>query len=128
MNSLRSPRLRVILFSRIAYAIVQSRNMKITSPILILLVLYCTSAMAAPKIAAPMTQRIARLEVGIQGVEAIRAIKRLQYAYGHYAEFGLWNDLADLFADKGIGHYPSGNLGKEAIRKLFLEDIGKGKL
>lgn len=128
MNSLRSPRLRVILFSRIAYAIVQSRNMKITSPILILLVLYCTSAMAAPKIAAPMTQRIARLEVGIQGVEAIRAIKRLQYAYGHYAEFGLWNDLADLFADKGTGHYPSGNLGKEAIRKLFLEDIGKGKL
>ena len=75
-----------------------------------------------------MTQRIARLEAGIQGAEAIRAIKRLQYAYGHYAEFGLWNDLADLFADKGVGHYPSGNLGKEAIRKLFLQDVGKGKL
>ena len=60
-----------------------------------------------------LQQRIARLESNVEGAEAIRAIKRLQYAYGHYAEFGLWNDLADLFAENGIGHYPAGDLGKE---------------
>ncbi len=64
----------------------------------------------------------------VERAEAIRAVKRLQVAYGHYAEFGLWNDLADLFAEDGIGHYPVGDLKKEEIRKLFLKDIGGGKL
>ena len=48
-------------------------------------------------------QKIDRLEASVRGVEAIRAVKRLQYAYGHYAEFGLWNDSADLFAEQGVG-------------------------
>jgi hypothetical protein len=75
-----------------------------------------------------LQKQIARLDADVRGAEAIRAIKRLQYAYGHYAEFGLWHDLADLFADNGIGHYPAGDLRKEEIRKLFLQDVGKGKL
>jgi hypothetical protein len=71
---------------------------------------------------------IAGLETMIENAEAIRAIKRLQCAYGQYAEFGLWDDLADLFASDGIGHYPVGDLKKEEIRKLFINDIGGGKL
>ena len=55
-----------------------------------------------------LQQRVARLEANVRGAEAVRAIKRLQYAYGHYAEFGLWNDFADLFAENGVGYYPSG--------------------
>jgi hypothetical protein len=77
---------------------------------------------------ATLQKRIDQLETGIRGAEAIRSVKHLQYAYGHYAEFGLWNDLADLFADSGIGHYPSGDLGKEGIRRLFMQEVGKGKL
>ena len=75
-----------------------------------------------------LQQRIARLETGIRNAEAIRAVKRLQHAYGHYSEMGLWHDFADLYADNGIGHYPHGDLGKEGIRKLFLEEVGQGKL
>jgi hypothetical protein len=75
-----------------------------------------------------LRQQIAQLESNVERAEAIRSIKRLQCAYGHYAEFGLWKDLADLFAENGIGHYPVGDLGKEGIRKLFLQDVGKGKL
>jgi hypothetical protein len=104
--------------------------MKPLASLLYLCFLCCASA-AAPEDGAKPVQlqnRVARLESGVQRVEAIRAIKRLQYAYGHYAEFGLWHDLADLFADNGVGHYPAGKLGKEAIRKLFLQDVGKGKL
>lgn len=57
----------------------------------------------------------------IESVEALRAIKRLQWAYGHYSEFGLWHDFADLFADTGVGHYTQGDLDREGIRALFLD-------
>ena len=61
-------------------------------------------------------------------MEALSAIKRLQHAYGHYAELGLWHDFADLFADKGIGHYTTGALDREQIRTLFLKEVGGGQL
>ena len=72
--------------------------------------------------------RIARLEALTQRVEAISAIKRLQHAYGHYAELGLWHDFADLFADTGVGHYAQGALDREGIRALFLKEVGGGRL
>ncbi len=71
---------------------------------------------------------VAGLETMVERAEAIRAVKRLQTAYGQYAEFGLWDDLADLFASDGVGHYPAGDLKKEEIRKLFINDIGGGRL
>ena len=76
----------------------------------------------------PLQANFFELESMVERAEAIRAVKRLQCAYGHYAEFGLWDDLADLFASDGIGHYPTGDLRKEEIRRLFLRDIGRGKL
>lgn len=72
--------------------------------------------------------RIAKLERQIETAEALRAVKRLQWAYGHYSEFGLWHDFADLFADTGIGHYTQGDLDREGIRALFLEQVGQGQL
>ena len=74
-----------------------------------------------------LAAHFSELESMVERAEAIRAIKRLQCAYGQYAEFGLWDDLADLFASDGIGHYPAGDLRKEEIRRLFLRDIGGGK-
>jgi hypothetical protein len=103
--------------------------MKTLASILCICVLCCASATGddSAKLVS-LQKQITRLEADVQAAEAIRAIKRLQYAYGHYAEFGLWHDLADLFAENGVGHYPAGKLGKEAIRKLFLQEVGKGKL
>jgi hypothetical protein len=75
-----------------------------------------------------LAARIERLQGHIQAIESIRAIKRLQYAYGHYVEFGLWNDFADLFAADAVTNYQSGVRGKDAIRKLFFEQVGQGKL
>ena len=75
-----------------------------------------------------LQQRIDRLEALTQRVEAVSAIKRLQHAYGHYSELGLWHDFADLFADTGIGHYTQGALDREGIRKLFLNEVGGGRL
>jgi hypothetical protein len=73
-----------------------------------------------------LQQRVDRLEALTDRVEALSAIKRLQYAYGHYAELGLWHDFADLFADTGIGHYTTGALDREQIRSLFLKEVGGG--
>jgi hypothetical protein len=73
-------------------------------------------------------QRVDRLEAMTERVEAISAIKRLQHAYGHYSELGLWHDFADLFADTGIGHYTQGALDREGIRALFLKEVGQGRL
>lgn len=77
---------------------------------------------------AELVGRIAALEQRVERAESLRAIKRLQYAYGHYVEFGLWHDFADLFADAAVAHYPAGDLGREAIRELFLEQVGQGRL
>ncbi|HEY7335325.1 MAG TPA: nuclear transport factor 2 family protein [Bryobacteraceae bacterium] len=75
-----------------------------------------------------LATRIERLQSNIESIESVRAIKRVQYAYGHYVEFGLWNDFADLFADDAITNYQSGVRGKDAIRQLFFEQVGQGKL
>jgi hypothetical protein len=73
-------------------------------------------------------ERIERLQAALESIESVRAIKRLQYAYGHYVELGLWNDFADLFADDAVTNYQSGVRGKKAIQQLFLEQVGQGKL
>jgi len=75
-----------------------------------------------------LQQRVDRLEALTQRVEALSAIKRLQHAYGHYSELGLWHDFADLFADTGIGYYTQGALDREGIRALFLKEVGQGRL
>ena len=72
--------------------------------------------------------RIDRLQADIERIESVRAIKRLQYAYGHYTEFGLWNDFADLFTDDAVTNYQQGAHGRDEVRKLFFEQVGQGKL
>ena len=75
-----------------------------------------------------LATRVDRLQAHIESIESVRAIKRLQYAYGHYVEFGLWNDFADLFTEDAITNYQQGAHGKAEVRKLFLEQVGQGKL
>jgi SnoaL-like domain len=77
---------------------------------------------------AALAQRIDAAAELTDRLKAVRAVKRLQHAYGHYSEVGLWHDFADLFADTAIGHYTQGDLGKEEIRKLFVEQVGQGIL
>ncbi len=103
--------------------------MKIRPFIWTLLALCCCNSLKDnPAELTALQEKLEWLEAGIRNAEAVRAVKRLQHAYGHYSEMGLWHDFADLFADSGIGHYPHGDLGKESIRRLFLEEVGGGKL
>jgi hypothetical protein len=100
--------------------------MRLLAPLLIGLV--ATAVAQQPAVDPGLAQRVAAAEARLEQAESIRAIKRLQYAYGHYVEFGLWNDFADLFSDQAVAHYPAGDLGPEAIRELFFEQVGQGRL
>jgi len=77
---------------------------------------------------AELEQRLAAAAARTERIEGVRAVKRLQHAYGHYSELGLWHDFADLFSDTAVGHYTQGDLSKEEIRKLFVEQVGQGIL
>ena len=89
------------------------------------------SVLATAQPADPMpglAARVERLQAHLESVESIRAIKRLQSAYGHYVELGLWNDFADLFTEDAATNYQQGAHGKAEVRKLFFEQVGQGKL
>jgi hypothetical protein len=79
--------------------------------------------------AAPQNKAaLDRLEIEVTRAEDVRAIRKLQRAYGYYADRGLWDDLADLFADNAIANYPSGGFdGNASIRAMFVQNLGQGK-
>jgi hypothetical protein len=79
--------------------------------------------------AADSKARLDRLEIAVVRAEDVREIRKLQRAYGYYADRGLWDDLADLFTDDAIANYPSGGFdGNASIRAMFVQNLGQGRL
>jgi SnoaL-like protein len=72
--------------------------------------------------------RIAALEQRKVRIEDVNAVERLQAAYGYYADRGLWDEAANLFADDGTieigldGVY----VGKPRVRE-YLRTISGGR-
>ena len=48
--------------------------------------------------AQPSVDALAR---DVERAEAVRAVKTLQRTYAQYSQYGLWNEMAALFADDG---------------------------
>lgn len=85
--------------------------------------LLTANAMAAP-VAAP---QLARLTTQVERAEGVRAIKRLQAAYTHYLQMGLWQEAAALFARDGeLIWGDSVSQGREAIAATYLKTMGGG--
>jgi hypothetical protein len=60
--------------------------------------------------------------------EALRAVKNLQYAYAHYAQFGLWAEMGALFAADGETIWGDKTFkGPAAIAKYNRDTFGAGK-
>lgn len=59
------------------------------------------ASLSAPASAATIDQEIDALTVRVEKLEAARAVKKLQRAFGYYVDRGLWSEAADLFADSG---------------------------
>lgn len=76
---------------------------------------------------AELQSHIAALEARKSLLEDANDVKRLQRAYGYYVDRGLWDQVADLFADDGTleigldGVY----IGKARIRE-YLYALGGG--
>ena len=72
--------------------------------------------------------RVAALEQRKERIEDVNAIERLQGAYGYYADRGLWEEAAKLFADDGTieigldGVY----VGRERVTQ-YLRTISGGR-
>jgi hypothetical protein len=71
--------------------------------------------------------RVHRLGQNVERAESVRAVKRLQETYAQYSQFGLWTDMAALFADNAQLSYGKDNAqGRQAIHNYFLTAFGEG--
>lgn len=87
------------------------------------------AALAAALLASPLAAQdvdaeIAALTARVEKLEGIRAVKKLQRAFGYYVDRGLWGEAADLFADDGTieigidGVYVGRDRIEEYLRRL----------
>lgn len=71
--------------------------------------------------------RLDALEAQVTAAEDVAAIKRLQRQYGYYVDKGMWDDVADLYAEDAVANYPAGTfVGHESIRKHLFMNVGGG--
>jgi hypothetical protein len=71
--------------------------------------------------------RVHRLALNVERAESVRAVKRVQETYAQYSQFGLWTDMAALFADNAQLSYGKDTAqGRQAIQSYFLATFGEG--
>ena len=71
--------------------------------------------------------RVYRLAQNVERAESVRAVKRVQETYAQYSQFGLWAEMAALFADNAQLTYGKDNeQGREAIQNYFRTRFGEG--
>ena len=71
--------------------------------------------------------RVQRLALNVERAESVRAVKRIQETYAQYSQFGLWADMAALFAeDAQLAYGQDTEDGRQAIQKYFLTKFGDG--
>jgi hypothetical protein len=82
--------------------------------------------LALPAAAMAAAESIDSIEARLDAAEAVRAVKRLQNAYGHYLQAGRWNDAAALFSAGASVEFPDGKAqGPVAIGRLFMQRAGR---
>ena len=85
-------------------------------------------AVPAPAAADDVSAQIDALTLRVEKLEGVRAVKKLQRAFGYYVDRGLWGDAADLFADDGTVEIGADGvyLGRQRIRE-YLKRLGGGQ-
>ncbi len=74
----------------------------------------------------PSRQEIDELARDVARVESVRAVKDLQRFYAQYAQFGLWSEMADLFApDAELVWGDDTQRGKQAIAEWLHRRVGE---
>src|SRR5690606_30796283 len=69
--------------------------------------------------------RVDRLAQNVERAESVHQVKRLQETYAQYSQFGLWDEMAALFAaDAELIRGEGTVTGQDAIGEYFLETFG----
>lgn len=75
--------------------------------------------------AQPTLNELAR---DVDRAESMRAVKNLQRTYAQYSQFGLWNEMADLFAEQGTYIFDEETVkGRKAIATYLTTHEGAGQ-
>ncbi len=66
----------------------------------------------------------------VDRAESVRTVKDLQRTYAQYAQFGLWREMAALFAADGVANFGEGPdvQGRGALTKSLTARFGEGGL
>ena len=87
-----------------------------------------TAGDAAAADAAALVVRVDRLAQNVERAESVRQVKRLQDTYAQYSQFGLWDEMAALFAEDAEMIRGADRVsGRAAIGEYFLETFGGGQ-
>lgn len=87
-----------------------------------------SSAPVAAQSGPSDAERVARLALEVERAESVRQVKRLQDTYAQYSQFGLWDEMAALFAaDAELIRGEESIRGRAAIGEYFLETFGAGR-
>jgi hypothetical protein len=91
----------------------------------------CSEKPAEPVGAAKEAQSIEGLDDlarDIERTESLRAVKDVQRAYAQYNQFGLWDDMAALFAEGASVMWGDDRVeGRDAIARWLEQDRGGGQ-
>ena len=75
----------------------------------------------------PPSQELDALARDVGRLESLRTVKTLQKSYAHYAQYGLWGEVADLFAEDATFVFDGETIsGKAAIRDFLAKRYGAG--
>jgi hypothetical protein len=89
------------------------------------LLLAVSLALPALTSAQPTLDELAR---DVDRAESVRAVKKLQRTYAQYSQYGLWNEMADLFASDATYIFDDESVtGRAAIAAYLLENEGHGR-
>ena len=76
----------------------------------------------------PAANPVEQLARDIERGQSLRKVKDLQYSFAQYGEYGLWTDMASLFASNA--EFVDGDnriKGREAISRYFVKKYGAGR-
>src|SRR4051812_33902066 len=94
---------------------------------LLFLILVLAAAVVQPAIVVAQAT-LDDLARDVDRVESMRAVKNLQRTYAQYSQFGLWNEMADLFATNATYIFDDETIkGRKAIGDYLTSHEGGGQ-